>query len=506
MNPLPLLFREFQVALRRPLTLHLRLVFGGGSMLLAVWSILVSATGSGARIFSVLVAIGAVLSMGVAVFGASDSISRERREGTLGFLFLTDLRAYDVVLGKIAAAGLVPFYTLVGMFPAFAVCVLVGGLPALTFWKGMVALVVTLVFSLCGTLYISSLCEDHRKAFGGAAALLLVINPLLLCGMALLSGETAFFAVLLCFCVLTALFFRAAAGQLQRHWRDGEVLPVKKAEATLRRTKSSALIEKFPVAWMMLRRRNTQRWFGWVLLVCGALSASLLIVNPPKVNGLTAFLVVLFAAHVAYQFVLLTRTAYAFYTDRRTGALELMVGSKLTNEEIFTGFNSFLLRKSAPAVLVFVVIDVVYAGLLGVAGAGPIAALPLGMAVAQCIVLAGVGWLGVYRSLMMNHPSLAMLATFARLSLVPIILSLLFLAVPRTDFLKVAAFYIVSTGFLALFFSMDAKTALKEHGRELLLRPATEKPPHIESEWSFIDWDEAGAVRAPTQQLHCSLM
>src|SRR5688572_8357434 len=134
MNPLPLLFREFQVALRRPLTLHLRLIFGGGSMLLAIWSILVSATSSGAKIFTVLIAIGAVLSMAVAVFGASDSISRERREGTLGFLFLTDLRASDVVLGKISAAGLVPLYTLVGMFPAFAVCVLVGGLPPSVFW------------------------------------------------------------------------------------------------------------------------------------------------------------------------------------------------------------------------------------------------------------------------------------------------------------------------------------------------------------------------------------
>src|SRR5687767_5572198 len=110
MNPLPLLFREFQVALRRPLTRHLRVIFGGGSMLVGIWSILVSAAASGAVIFATLVAMGAVLCMAVAIFGASDSISRERREGTLGFLFLTELRAYDVVLGKLAAAGLVPFY------------------------------------------------------------------------------------------------------------------------------------------------------------------------------------------------------------------------------------------------------------------------------------------------------------------------------------------------------------------------------------------------------------
>jgi hypothetical protein len=151
-------------------------------------------------------------------------------------------------------------------------------------------------------------------------------------------------------------------------------------------------------------------------------------------------------------------------------------------------------------VLGIVVIDVLYAGLLAIAGAGPIAVLPLGMAVAQCIVLAGVGWLGVYRSLMMNHPSLATLATFARLSLVPVVLSLLFLSVPGTDFVKVTAFYVISSGFLAMFFSMDAKTALAGHGRTLLLRPATEKPPHIESEWSFIDWEEAGGAKVPAPE------
>jgi hypothetical protein len=260
--------------------------------------------------------------MAVAIFGASDSISRERREGTLGFLFLTDLRASDVVLGKLAAAGLVPLYTLAGMFPAFAVCVLVGGLPAFVFWKGMAALIVTLLFSLSGTLFISSLCEDHRKAFGGATVLLLAINPLLLCGMALRGGTSAFFIVLLCFAALTALFFRAAAGRLRTHWRDMEIVPIKKPAAPRKRRKSSVLIERLPVAWMMLRRRNARAWVRWIIFGCGALAALLLIVNPPTVAALKLFLIVLFAAHLAYQFVLLTRTAYAFYA-------ELIVGSNL---------------------------------------------------------------------------------------------------------------------------------------------------------------------------------
>jgi hypothetical protein len=491
MNPLPLLCREFQVALRRPLTFYLRLVFGGGSMLLAIWSILVSATNSGAQIFAVLIAIGAVLSMAVAVFGASDSISRERREGTLGFLFLTDLQASDVVLGKISAAGLVPFYTLLSMFPAFAVCVLVGGVPIWTFWKGMAALMVTLLFSLSATLCISSFCEDHRKAFGGAALLLLVVNPLFICRTALRSDTATFLLVIFSFCALTILFFYTTAGHLQRHWRDPERSPFEKPPPALHRRKASALIEKFPVAWMMLRRRARSNWAAWLLASCGGILVAALAFNPPTLPQLISCLWVLFAAHLAYEIILLMRTAYAFYSDRRTGALELMVGSRLSNEEIFSGFNSYLLRKSAPVLLLIIAVDVIYGAVLWFSGSGPVATLPLAMGVAQGITLAGIGWLGVYRSLMMNHPSLAMLATFARLSLLPVALSLLFLAVPNTDFAKVAAFYIFATGFLAVFFSLDAKAALAIHGRALLLRPATEAPPHIESEWSFIDWEEA---------------
>ena len=51
-------------------------------------------------------------------------------------------------------------------------------------------------------------------------------------------------------------------------------------------------------------------------------------------------------------------------------------------------------------------------------------------------------------------------------------------------------FYVVVCGLLTAFFSMDAKAALVEHGRTLLLRPYTEPPPRIENKWSFIEWED----------------
>ena len=57
----------------------------------------------------------------------ADCLSRERRDGTLGLLFLTDLRSYDVVLGKMAAACLWMVFDLTAVLPIAAIPILMGG-------------------------------------------------------------------------------------------------------------------------------------------------------------------------------------------------------------------------------------------------------------------------------------------------------------------------------------------------------------------------------------------
>jgi hypothetical protein len=73
-------------------------------------------------------------------------LSEEKREGTLGF-FLTDLRGYDVVAGKLLATSLQGFYALIALFPilAYALC---GGVTGLQVWKTSLALLNALFFSL----------------------------------------------------------------------------------------------------------------------------------------------------------------------------------------------------------------------------------------------------------------------------------------------------------------------------------------------------------------------
>src|SRR5664279_5468262 len=49
---------------------------------------------------------------------SADAITRERREGTLGLLLLTDMTPAEIVWGKMLSCGLTSFLVLLGALPA----------------------------------------------------------------------------------------------------------------------------------------------------------------------------------------------------------------------------------------------------------------------------------------------------------------------------------------------------------------------------------------------------
>src|SRR3954469_1913040 len=97
----------------------------------------------------------------------ADCLSEEKRGGTLGLLFLTDLKPYDVVLGKLVATSLNSFFGLLAVLPPLAVPLLLGGVTAGEFWRLTVVLMVTLFFSLTAGMFASSMSYDERRAWGG---------------------------------------------------------------------------------------------------------------------------------------------------------------------------------------------------------------------------------------------------------------------------------------------------------------------------------------------------
>src|SRR6185436_363640 len=58
---------------------------------------------------------------------SADSISSERRHGTLPLLYLAGLTNFDVLLGKLSAAGIPALLALLSVFPLLAFPLLLGG-------------------------------------------------------------------------------------------------------------------------------------------------------------------------------------------------------------------------------------------------------------------------------------------------------------------------------------------------------------------------------------------
>src|SRR5260370_10141781 len=111
---LPVIERELRVQSRQPFTYWLRVLGAGTLLLIRLYSGLTGRWYAGA---------GSPLGLGSQLFGhltttlffaiwilvplaTADCISRERREDTLGLLFLTPLRALDIVTAKGLAHGL----------------------------------------------------------------------------------------------------------------------------------------------------------------------------------------------------------------------------------------------------------------------------------------------------------------------------------------------------------------------------------------------------------------
>ena len=109
MNCLPIVDRELRVAAHKRSTFWLRvgaavtgLVIGGGGLTLCkVYGI--STPQMGGMLFNLLTWLCLATGLSAGLFLTSDCLSEEKREGALGLLFLTDLRGYDVVLGKLLA-------------------------------------------------------------------------------------------------------------------------------------------------------------------------------------------------------------------------------------------------------------------------------------------------------------------------------------------------------------------------------------------------------------------
>jgi ABC-type transport system involved in multi-copper enzyme maturation permease subunit len=181
MTFLPIVDRELRAAARRRATFRFRWLAVLVGLIITFTSLLFLAAGAGPKnvggpLFSVLTVCAFFLCPLLGVALTADSLSEEKREGTLGLLFLTDLKGYDVVLGKFAASSLNAFYGLLALLPIMALPLLLGGVTGGQFFRVSLTLINALFFSLAVGIFVSSFTRESRASLGGTLWLLLLLT------------------------------------------------------------------------------------------------------------------------------------------------------------------------------------------------------------------------------------------------------------------------------------------------------------------------------------------
>jgi len=348
-------------------------VIGTGFLVLTAIGLPVSGPAMpGKALFGVLTWLSLAAALSAGLFLTSDCVSEEKREGTLGLLFLTSLRGYDIVAGKLLATSIRGFHALLAIVPVLAITLLMGGITGLRFAKTSVALVAAFLASLAAGLFASTLSRDSQKSMIATLALVLVLagggpaadgiiaavrerpfepllsltSPVSLFVMAGDSGRTPFWSGLLGNAIVTGLSLGLAAVLIRHTWQQRAPAPPRRVQTwrqwwrfggTRRRMAlRQRLLDVNPVLWLACR----ERWQAvslWILalLLVGAFAALYI----DSSGGLIEI-----GWHVlALPVILLLYLGAAseatrmFVEARRSGLLELMLSTPLSARRILQG-------------------------------------------------------------------------------------------------------------------------------------------------------------------------
>jgi len=397
---LPIVERELRVAARRPGTYWTRCCAASTVTLLWLVLLLGSLGPSPAQLGHHLLNALGILALGACmlagVFLTSDSLSEEKREGTLGLLFLTDLKSYDVVLGKMAAASIHACLGLLALLPILGLPLMMGGVSGAEFWRMILVLLITLFFSLALGMFVSSASHEAKHAISSAFLLMLLLagvlpavwwlqsvlfktpllDPLLFPspGFAFLkafdanyqtrSGSSEFWSSLATIGTLGIGCVAGATIILPRSWSDGKAFTLKRKLPLSNRLSAGSKsphpavpLVGNPYHWLAARDKSASK-IARVLFRCVIplwllfLAASLISSKP--VPGFVVCICITFGLHLTLKVLIASEATRRVCEDGQSGALELILVTPLPVGAIVDGHRAALkdLFEAPAAVLV----------------------------------------------------------------------------------------------------------------------------------------------------------
>jgi ABC-type transport system involved in multi-copper enzyme maturation permease subunit len=500
MHLLPVAARELRVAARRGRTYWGRFGMGLGTILVGGWLWLVFSLGNpgvpggtGIILFTVLATVAFLHCLAAGLYTV-DAISREKREGTLGLLFLTDLRGHDVLAGKLVATGIHALLALAAIVPVLTVCLLLGGISAQVLTRTVLVLLNVLGLSLACGLFVSTLSRDARVAVSSFVLVMLLLclgwpllgylelelirkgvtedmrpwfllpSPIMAFASAFSNGTALwrgaprdpYWWSMGLLQVLTWTFLAAAARWIPRVWQEKEKRGIgwwidrglrwlDYGSPADRRQRRTQLLDLNPVCWLSSRERwRTPAVWGVLAVAAGGWAFGYYQVGrdwltPPVAIGMAL------CVHGVFKYWLTTEACRRFAEDRATGAFELMLSTAMTVRRILGGRWLALLRTFGWAWLVLAVIDL---GLLtltlrtadGMVGRQELTAVFLAGIAFLGVHFYALGWVGMWRGLTAKSLNQAVSLTVAHVLIWPwLIFWLLWMGLALTHHLSMRA-------------------------------------------------------------------
>ena len=516
MNLLPVAHRELLVLSRRPLLYWLRSGTGLAVAILSTGLVTVylldgSAPAElGPPLFKALAAVSFVFCLLAGPCLLADSLAEEKRAGTLGLLFLTDLRGHDIVAGKCVALAMPAVHCLLAVMPVTAVAFFLGGVSGGEFLRMSAALVNLLFCSLAVTVLCSALARDGRRAFGAALlvvlgcgallpgfshwlngtgnATLLVLNSLASPGMPFwtvpdanyATDSTAFFSPLILSHGAAWLCLVVASVALPFAWQERPERLPRFTRARSRRPPPLP-VTLLPLDWLA-RRQLGGPVTSW--LMAGGIALILLL--PPSLDHNPAFagfdlLLVAYALHALFKVSVAAAASRAFLRERDSGALEILFVIPQGEKAVWREWLAGLRRRFLLPVLALVAFDLALAWHWFVvlpndpAGVGQFV-LVLSAAVMFLLDCYALSWVGLWQGLTAPNATRAFIRTLLFVLVLPgavfvALIGLLAISVgPLEDALVALGIGWFITGFLTdIAVGAWSMVRLSHDGREAAL-------------------------------------
>ena len=174
MNLLPVIQREFRACCRRPSTYWLRVVAAVGLAVAAAYHFLEFSTFSpflrpnvGLELFQRLNLLAVLFLLAACVLLVAPSLGREKRDGTLGLLFLTPLGAREIVIAKTLFFALFIFSAWLAFLPIMDLPLTLGGVTFKDVAGAFCQSLNAILAGLAGGMLAASFCDSRTGSIVG---------------------------------------------------------------------------------------------------------------------------------------------------------------------------------------------------------------------------------------------------------------------------------------------------------------------------------------------------